>query len=458
MNPDQAPLSTAPAGTDRRTGRPTREKTPRPMNDEPTPGAPQGAGSTDPLDDTQRVDVPRYAPTPDPRPDARWAWAAPGTQPQGDRWQQPSSTAPPCRGATGRRGAAPAPTPPPAYSAPVQPATGRPRRSAAPAPASAPSSRPRSCPRSSRPAAPRVVLDRTGALDRGITQSPTGSTQQTGAQQPVTIDESSAVIDAAAEGRPGRRQDHDHDRRRATRARSAARIPESGIGSGVIYDANGWILTNRHVVEGAPTTGPGRAQGRPPVRRPRLRHRHAHRPRDRQGRRAGPPGRRDRLLGRAQDRPARDRHRHAPRHVLVLGHERDPVRQGPRHRGRQRPADHEPASRPTPRSTPATRAGRSSTPPARSWASTPPSPRTRRASASRSRSTSPGRSWTRRVAGEALTRPWIGIRFESIDQKVKQAYDLTVDNGALRLDRRRRTAPRSSRTARPRRRASRTAT
>ena len=34
------------------------------------------------------------------------------------------------------------------------------------------------------------------------------------------------------------------------------------------------------------------------------------------------------------------------------------------------------------------------------------------------------------VAGEALTRPWIGIRFESIDQKVKAAYDLTVDNGA----------------------------
>ena len=34
------------------------------------------------------------------------------------------------------------------------------------------------------------------------------------------------------------------------------------------------------------------------------------------------------------------------------------------------------------------------------------------------------------VAGEALTRPWIGIRFESIDQKVKAAYKLTVDNGA----------------------------
>ena len=34
------------------------------------------------------------------------------------------------------------------------------------------------------------------------------------------------------------------------------------------------------------------------------------------------------------------------------------------------------------------------------------------------------------VAGEALTRPWIGIRFETIDQKVKAAYGLTVDNGA----------------------------
>jgi S1-C subfamily serine protease len=34
------------------------------------------------------------------------------------------------------------------------------------------------------------------------------------------------------------------------------------------------------------------------------------------------------------------------------------------------------------------------------------------------------------VAGEALSRPWIGIRFETIDQKVKKAYGLAVDNGA----------------------------
>ena len=34
------------------------------------------------------------------------------------------------------------------------------------------------------------------------------------------------------------------------------------------------------------------------------------------------------------------------------------------------------------------------------------------------------------VDGEALTRPWIGIRFQSIDQQVKKANNLTVDNGA----------------------------
>src|SRR4029077_9845633 len=34
---------------------------------------------------------------------------------------------------------------------------------------------------------------------------------------------------------------------------SSGTIPETGIGSGVIYDSNGWILTNHHVVSTAKT-------------------------------------------------------------------------------------------------------------------------------------------------------------------------------------------------------------
>ena len=39
-------------------------------------------------------------------------------------------------------------------------------------------------------------------------------------------------------------------------------IPQTGVGSGVIFDANGWILTNHHVVEGGDEAR-RRAQGRP---------------------------------------------------------------------------------------------------------------------------------------------------------------------------------------------------
>ena len=35
------------------------------------------------------------------------------------------------------------------------------------------------------------------------------------------------------------------------------------------------------------------------------------------------------------------------------------------------------------------------------------------------------------VRGDSLSRPWIGIRFQSIDPQVKQQLNLTVDNGAV---------------------------
>ncbi|HYH94021.1 MAG TPA: trypsin-like peptidase domain-containing protein [Candidatus Saccharimonadales bacterium] len=92
-----------------------------------------------------------------------------------------------------------------------------------------------------------VALNASGALDQAVPAAATPSGTQVGATQPVTIDESSATIAVAAKVSPAVV--------RITTSGSVDTnqgvIPESGVGSGVIYDANGWILTNRHVVEGS---------------------------------------------------------------------------------------------------------------------------------------------------------------------------------------------------------------
>jgi S1-C subfamily serine protease len=92
-----------------------------------------------------------------------------------------------------------------------------------------------------------LALRATGGLDSlaPVQSGPTGTT--VGANnQPVTIDENSATIDVAAAVSPA-----------VVRIKTSASvdtsngiIPETGVGSGVIYDSAGWILTNRHVVEG----------------------------------------------------------------------------------------------------------------------------------------------------------------------------------------------------------------
>jgi S1-C subfamily serine protease len=97
------------------------------------------------------------------------------------------------------------------------------------------------------------LLRATGALDReAATVAPVGQGQQTTQPQPVSIDESSAITRAAERASPAI----------VTIAVSGAvrdpndpffDIPQSGVGSGVIFDANGWIITNKHVVTGART-------------------------------------------------------------------------------------------------------------------------------------------------------------------------------------------------------------
>jgi S1-C subfamily serine protease len=92
-----------------------------------------------------------------------------------------------------------------------------------------------------------AVLSATGALDRpAAVAEPQG--QEAEARQPVVIEESSAIIDVATAVSPavvkivtGGSTDDPFS------------IPDTGVGSGVIYDAAGWVLTNRHVVAGSDT-------------------------------------------------------------------------------------------------------------------------------------------------------------------------------------------------------------
>ena len=87
-----------------------------------------------------------------------------------------------------------------------------------------------------------AILDATGALDRAT--APSGA-NPAASHQAVTIDVSSAVIDVAAKVSPAVVRITASSQ--ATDPLGGA-IPETGVGSGIIFDSAGWILTNRHVV------------------------------------------------------------------------------------------------------------------------------------------------------------------------------------------------------------------
>ena len=90
-----------------------------------------------------------------------------------------------------------------------------------------------------------AVLEGTGALNHPAAAGSSGP-QPGQTPHPVAVDDSSAVVNAAATVSPA------VVRITATGTTSdvfGGQIPERGVGSGVIYDQAGWILTNRHVVQ-----------------------------------------------------------------------------------------------------------------------------------------------------------------------------------------------------------------
>jgi S1-C subfamily serine protease len=92
-----------------------------------------------------------------------------------------------------------------------------------------------------------LALNATGALDRPVAAVTSPQSTNAGALQPVAIDESSATIAVATNVSPA------VVKIRVTGAADTGNlgvIPPTGVGSGVIFNSNGWILTNHHVVEG----------------------------------------------------------------------------------------------------------------------------------------------------------------------------------------------------------------
>ncbi|HEY8437273.1 MAG TPA: trypsin-like peptidase domain-containing protein [Candidatus Limnocylindrales bacterium] len=93
------------------------------------------------------------------------------------------------------------------------------------------------------------ILTASGALNRGAAPTTAGAANPNGTSvvQPVKVDESSAIIDVATKAGPSVVRIFEQ----GVDPNSITQTPTEGIGSGIIFDANGWILTNRHVVAGA---------------------------------------------------------------------------------------------------------------------------------------------------------------------------------------------------------------
>ncbi|HEX2756706.1 MAG TPA: trypsin-like peptidase domain-containing protein [Candidatus Limnocylindrales bacterium] len=92
-----------------------------------------------------------------------------------------------------------------------------------------------------------AALTATGALDRTpVAATGSQNPNSTTIKQPVTLDENSAIIDVAAKAGPSVVRIYT----KGVDPNSATQQEQEGVGSGIIFDSAGWILTNRHVVAG----------------------------------------------------------------------------------------------------------------------------------------------------------------------------------------------------------------
>ncbi|HEY4944531.1 MAG TPA: trypsin-like peptidase domain-containing protein [Candidatus Limnocylindrales bacterium] len=96
------------------------------------------------------------------------------------------------------------------------------------------------------------ALRASGSLDQPAATPAAVAAQTVTATQPITTSDQSAITVAAAKVSPAI----------VTITSSGAagnpndpfgQVPSTGIGSGVIFDSNGWIITNKHVVAGSST-------------------------------------------------------------------------------------------------------------------------------------------------------------------------------------------------------------
>src|SRR5450759_509155 len=92
-----------------------------------------------------------------------------------------------------------------------------------------------------------LVLEATGTISPRTTAGSVPANANVAASHvPVVIDESSAIIEAAAKVSPAVVRIIETGT--TVDPLGGGTIPDTGVGSGIIFDSAGWILTNRHVV------------------------------------------------------------------------------------------------------------------------------------------------------------------------------------------------------------------